>query len=308
MWNITEFCKDNKIPFQIKRSWVQIESCPFCGHTGFKGAFSITKGTYNCWACRKTTGEEAVAALLLCTEMEAKEIIWSYKGEIDRRLYTAEENRKNATAVKLPGEKGLLKVHRSYLENRNFDPDELIRDWDLMSTGPCPDPPYTSWKFRLVFPIKLNGVTVSFQARDVTGQSDIRYMGATVEQSVYHYKKLLYGQEYCTPEIIGLTEGIFDMYRMGKGFVCTFGTSMTSAQLNLIAKHHEKALFLFDPDDPNAGKKAKGYCLSLKSMGIKAVSVSWDGGDPGSMSPEDASYMRNYLGFPAPKMSRVGYK
>jgi DNA primase len=228
--------------------------------------------------------------------MEATEIIWGYKGSVDKRLYTAERKRKNAAQVSIPGEE-LLKVHRKYLESRNFDPDQLIRDWGILGTGPCPDPPYESWKFRLVFPITLNGVVVSFQARDVTGRSDIRYMGATIEQSVYHYKNLLYGQEYCTPELIGLTEGIFDMYRLGKGFVSVFGTSMTSSQLNLIAKHHEKALFLFDPDDPNAGKKAKGYCLSLKSMGISASSVSWDGGDPGSMSVDDAEYMRKHLGF-----------
>lgn len=298
MWNITEFCKDYKIPYRIKRTWVQIDTCPFCGHVGYKGAFSITKETYNCWACRKTSAQEAVAALLLCSEMEAKEIIWGYRGPVDQRLYTAEEKRKNASAVKLPGDTELLKVHRRYLENRNFDPDELIRDWGIMGTGPCPDPPYQTWKFRLVFPIALNGKIVSFQARDVTGKSDIRYMGATIEQSVYHYKNLLYGQEYCTSEIIGLTEGIFDLYRLGKGFACTFGTSMTSSQLHLIAKYHKKAMFLFDPDDTNAIKKAKAYCLSLKSMGIKAVSVTWDGGDPGSMSPAEARYMRKYLGFP----------
>ena len=122
-------------------------------------------------------------------------------------------------------------------------------------------------------------------------------MGATIEQSVLHYKNLLYGQEHCSESNLGVVEGIFDLYRMGKGFVCVFGTSLTSAQLYLMAKHHKKVMFLFDPDDPRATKKMKSYCLILKSMGVSASSIKWDGGDPGSMKPEDALYLRKYIGI-----------
>lgn len=297
MWNITEFCKDHKIPFQIKRTWVQIDTCPFCGKMDYKAAFSITAESFNCWACKKTTAVEAVSALLLCSEMEAKEIIWGYRGSVDKKLFLVNEKRKNTSKVILPSKDELLPIHRKYIENRNFDPDEIIREWGVTGTGPCPDPPFHKWKFRLVFPIFLNRKLVSFQARDVTGKSDIRYMGATIEQSVYHYKNLLYGQEYCSEEILGVVEGIFDLYRMGKGFVCTFGTSLTSAQLYLMARHHKKVMFLFDPDDERAEKKMKKYCLILKSMGVRASSVKWGGGDPGSMKPADAEYLRNYIGM-----------
>ena len=298
MWNITEFCKDYKILSRIKRSWVQIETCPFCGKMDYKAAFSITKETFNCWACKKTTAEEAVSAILLCSEMEAKEIIWGYRGSVDRRLFLSDEKRKNSNSVILPSTEELLPIHRKYIMRRNFDPDELIHDWNTTGTGPYPDPPFQSWKFRLVFPIYLNSKLVSFQARDVTEKEGaLRYMGATIEQSVYHYKNLLYGQEYCSEDIVGVVEGIFDLYRMGKGFVCGFGTSLTSAQLYLLARHHKKVRFLFDPDDPRAKKKMKKYCLSLKSMGIAASSVKWDGGDPGSMKPTDAQYLRKYIGL-----------
>lgn len=297
MWNIPEFCKDFKIPFRIARSWVQIETCPYCGNVNYKAAFSITNGTFNCWSCRKAEDFEAVSALLLCTEMEAKEIIWGYRGAVDKRLYRASESRKNAVSVDMPGEE-LLPVHRRYIEQRNFDPDEIIREWGILGTGPCPDAPYETWKFRIVIPIYLNGRLVSFQARDVTGKSDIRYMGATIEQSTTHYKNLLYGQEFCDSRIVGLTEGVFDLYRMGKGFVCGFGTSLTHAQLYLLAKYHEKIFILFDPDDPNASKKAEKYCIALRLMGRDAITVKWDGTDPGGMKPADARYMRKYLGFP----------
>jgi len=87
MWNITQFCEDYKIPFRIKRTWVQIETCPFCGKMGFKAAFSITKETFNCWACRKADAEEAGSAILLCSEMEAREIIWGCRGFVDKRFF-----------------------------------------------------------------------------------------------------------------------------------------------------------------------------------------------------------------------------
>ena len=46
-----------------------------------------------------------------------------------------------------------------------------------------------------------------------------------------------------------------------------------------------------------AGKKAKKYVLELRTLGVKAERVRYDGGDPGSLSKNDVHYIRKYIGF-----------
>jgi len=290
-WNVVKFAQDYRIPYSVTRKWVQM-NCNFCGDSSMKGGFSISGSVSSCFKCGAHPVLDTIQKLLLCSSQEAEEIIAAYRGSYSYQKLIMDED-VAASAVDLPGRVKMRKLHRKYIESRGFDPDELTKEWGLRFTGP-EDP---EWRYRIIMPILHKGKLVSFQGRDVTQKEDvIRYKGARIEESVLHYKKLLYGIEKCRGGVAAPVEGAFDMYNMGPGFVCTFGTSLTHAQIRLLAKL-DRVIFLFDPDDANAWKKAKKYVLELRTLGVKAERVRYDGGDPGSLSKDDVHYIRKYIGF-----------
>ncbi len=291
-WNVIKFCQDYRIPYKVTRKWVQI-SCGFCGDSDFKAGFSISGSYSSCFKCGDHPVKAAVAQLSLCSKQEAFNIIDNYKGSTSYQEMITDKQ-VAASAVDLPGRSKMRKLHRKYLEGRGFDPDELTKEWGLRFTGPEED---FAWRYRIIMPIMHKGALVSFQGRDVTQKEDvIRYKGARIEESVLHYKKTLYGIEKCRGGTAGVVEGVFDMYNMGPGFVCVFGTSMTHAQVRLLSEL-DRVIFLFDPDDENAWKKSKRYVLELRTLGVKAERVRYDGEDPGSLSKDDVRYIRKYIGI-----------
>ena len=57
-----------------------------------------------------------------------------------------------------------------------------------------------------------------------------------MEKSVVNYKDILYNMDRVQGEKVVVVEGITDVWRMGDGFVASFGTTLTSAQINLSDK------------------------------------------------------------------------
>jgi len=98
-----------------------------------------------------------------------------------------------------------------------------------------------------------------------------------------------------------VVEGIFDMWRMGRGFVCSFGTSLRDTQVRLLSEWKE-VLFLFDNEEM-AQEKAHGYAQILASVGVSASCVVADFGenadgssrDPGDLTEVEAQEIRREL-------------
>jgi len=290
-WNVVKFAQDYRLSYSITRKWIQMQ-CPWCSDTGQHGGFSVSGNKSVCFKCGSHEIIPTVQRMLLCSFKEAQEIVFTYQGSYSYQKMIMDED-VAASAVDLPGRKKMRKLHRKYIESRGFDPDQLTKEWGLRFTGP-EDP---EWRYRIIMPILYKGRLVSFQGRDVTQKEDVlRYKGARIEESVLHYKKTLYGIEKCRGGAVAVVEGVFDMYNMGPGFVCVFGTSMTHAQIRLLSEL-DKVIFLFDPDDKKAWKKAKQYVLELRTLGIKAERVRYTGGDPGSLPKDEVKYIRKYIGF-----------
>ncbi len=81
---------------------------------------------------------------------------------------------------------------------------------------------------------------------------------------------------------------------MGDGFLGSFGTGMTKAQINLLS-NFEEIFFMFDPGR-EAQAKAKEYAELLASIGRVTEVVKLDGDkDPGELSDGEARYIRRQL-------------
>jgi len=127
--------------------------------------------------------------------------------------------------LKLPlGTKGLTKGHKDYLINRRFDPDYLEAKYGLLGTGPVGD-----CSHRIVVPVFYQGQMVSWQARDITGKSELRYKSCAPAHEVMNHKRLIYNIDHCPRQSILVVEGFTDCWRFGDHCGATFGTTFTKA-------------------------------------------------------------------------------
>jgi DNA primase len=194
------------------------------------------------------------------------------------------------TNLTLPGG-DLDKYHERYLQKRGYNPKELIDKYKIKGTGPVGE-----WKNRIMIPIFYKRELVSYQGRDITGQSDQRYKFLSIENSIKNPKKLLYNIDNCKKDYCGICEGIFDCWRLGDDFISTMGVSLSEAQYRLLSIYR-KVYIVFDPDE--AGRVASyrvAERLSILGVDAEIVDTELDH-DPGDMTKEEVNMLRKSIDF-----------
>ena len=300
MFDITSFLDDHGIAWTDRDAgrgeWVNI-NCPFCreGDLKFKGGIHPS-GYYNCWRCGPKSLEDLVIELLSVSFKRAKEIIGTYQREsfIFRRV----ADRIIPPRVDLPGGP-LQAIHQDYLWDRDFDPFWAEEIYGVTGTSQWEKWHKLFYGDRLIIPIRDPAKRViSFQGRDVSGTSEIRYKGCPVDLSIEHYKQTLYGSELARKDMVVAVEGIFDQWRLGPGSVGTFGTSLSEAQVAQLAEW-PVVLFAFD-SEPEAQAKAKRYATQIAAFGrtVEVVDLEFtDGKDLADLSPREVADVRRALGL-----------
>ena len=186
--------------------------------------------------------------------------------------------------------------HRRYLERRGFDPDLVEREWGVLGTGPVSSlddgaGKPVDYRHRLLVPVVWGGREVSFQARDVTGKSDLRYVSCPVTRELVHHKHVLYGRQERWGEVGIVVEGVTDAWRLGPLACATFGVTYTAEQVVELARHFRRVAIVFD-SEPQAQAQARRLAATLRlRLGTEPVVVDLGGGDPGSMAQDDADHL-----------------
>lgn len=301
MWDAVRFCKDFSLPFwlsgkNVRPGQVAIR-CPLCPDHSNHGSLNPETGGYQCWRCGNHSTVWVIRRLLGISGMDAEKVWAEYDGGISSQR-GALNNRPKAQglAIKLPGDV-MAQHHRDYLTSRGFDAEYLEKKYGLLGTGPACRWEGSDFRLRVIIPIYDDrGVLVNFQGRDITGRSELRYKGCPVEKAIKHHKDLVYGAHLATGRRVIAVEGVFDQWRLGDGFVATFGTSITQAQIATLA-NWEEIFFLYDPE-PEAQAKARGYCQALAALGrrVELIAADFgDGRDPGDLSETEAAEVRREL-------------
>lgn len=276
--------------------------CPGCGDHSNHGHFNISTGRYSCWKCSGAPAGQVLAWAARLPVKSALEIIAKYS---DGKTSPVARKRKSGgvTSIKLPGSTKCPVAHRRYLEGRGFDPQELEFyhgiQYTLMEHWEGVDASY-----RVIIPVHdLDGQVVAWQGRAISKEQELRYIFPPVEKCVMHYKHTLYGANACRKlKRIVVCEGVFDQWRLGPGSVCTFGTSLTREQVNLLA-NWEEIVFLFDPEE-TAQEHAREYARDLAALGRKVevcaaeFGLDRDGNprDPGDLTQQEAREVMQELG------------
>ena len=276
----------------VGRGWVGLQ-CPRCHHDPSTHlGFNPESGAFSCWRCGRMSRVEAVKLLAGVDWSKAYKILRNYDGAVQKR-YTKTDKEKDID-VEFP--RGTLdyfpKKHRKYLKDRNFDPDYLINTWDLKATGKA-----GPFKYRIIAPIYYKNTLMSYQGRDITDKSDMRYKACPKDFERRHHKYCLYGIELAVSNNVLVVEGITDVWRMGMGSVCTFGTRFTDAQVLLLYHHFDRIFVWFDETEEESQLHADHLVRNLNVLGKDAEQITLDiEKDPADLSNKEAGYiMRDLL-------------
>jgi hypothetical protein len=296
--NIIQLYQDFGISYQTeghkhcRPGWVNTV-CPQCtGNPGLHLGYNLDDNYFCCYRCGYSTTHEMLSKLLKINNYkQLKEIISRYD---TIPLKKEPQVKIRVKAHKLPSNSEPLQAnHRKYLENRNFDPDLLIKTWGLLGTGVYSKLDNIDYKFRIIIPFIWDDRQVSFDSRDITGKDPGRYKACPKDRELIPHKEILYGKQTAWKKTIILVEGPTDVWRFGINSCAVSGIKYTPKQVRVIANTFNRVAVCFDPD-PQARIQANKIIAELKFRGVDAFRVDIEN-DPGSMEQNDADYLVKQL-------------
>lgn len=291
MFNAKQFCSDYEINIpdlsqNTQEGWVNIQ-CPFCDDDTNHGGINTAGGYFYCWKCGWHSLFDLIAELTELRSYEVSQILNTY----DRPEIIKKRKKSYAKNIELPLETiELQKQHKMYLQNRNFDYTQLQKTWNIkgtLNTGP--------YSYRIIAPIYYKNKLVSYQARDITDKASIKYKACKIKKEIIHHKHMCYGIDKIENKKGIIVEGITDVWRIGSGAICTFGTSYTPQQVQFIKNHLDTIFILYDFREKQAKEKATKLCCDLSLFcSVEIIELDVEG-DPGNMSQKDADYLKKTL-------------
>ena len=300
MFDVINYLRDRRVDFEgpDHGGWVNIQ-CPFCrsAQTGSNPdkkylGYNLPKDFLNCWRC----GPHSIEDYIMAVEQVEYHIACQRASEYNNDLaWVSAPAQKQAQGLSgsLDWPAGTLPmqdVHRQYLASRDFDPDFLEVRYELMGTVNA-----GAYAGRVMIPIFVNGVMVSYQGRTIIKGVEPRYKACRRELELIDHRELLYDLDNAHGDAVMVVEGVTDAWRLGDGAVATFGTSLsrTSPQIMLLQRFR-KVFVVFDAE-PKAQAKAKWLRDQLSALGLEATNVQFKAGDPGDMTPEQAKELKDRL-------------
>ena len=298
--NFVKLFNDYNVEYdtRVNKGWTNV-TCPFCDDKTFNGGFNNAGDYYHCWKCGGHNFKQALARTVNIPFNEVDILIEQYAG---RNSVLNKLNKKQAKATKLtlPTDT-FTPSERKYLKGRNFSPKLLHEKYKIVGGGIT-----GSWKYRIIIPLVLNGKIVSWTARTILSKQQQqklkipRYKNLSIKQSVVDPKSILYNLDHCEDKIAVLTEGAFDVIRMGDGFFCSFGTELTQSQISMIKQRFEKVFIMFDNEE-EAQTKARKFGLQIASIGVEVELVDCYGdfnkNDAGELNEKEVQIIRHELGL-----------
>ena len=266
-----------------RQGWIQID-CPFCGKDTYKYhmGYSLEGHFFNCWRCGS---HRPIETLMEITGLPFSKC-WKLLDEI---VPTKIKKEKPKGKLILPASNGRLQpVHKQYLKSRGFNPTKLKKIWGICGIGIAAK---LSW--RIFIPIFYHGKMVSWTTRSISNNKKVtRYISASLKEESIPHKSLLYGEDYCEKTII-VTEGPFDVWKIGPGAVATLGTGYSNKQL-LRMTNYLKRIICFD-SDRLAQERAKKLCDDLSVYPGETFNIQLDAKDAATASDKEIKLLRKEL-------------
>jgi DNA primase len=290
MFNAEDFCLQYSIDFKTdsRDRWVNI-TCPFCDDHGYHLGINVYHEYTTCFKCGWHWLPKTISTILNVGLKKAQRVIREHSSATDDKQQTVIQ----ADELILPSEfKPLSELHYNYLRSREFGPS-TARTWRLLATGI-----HGSYSHRIIAPIYLDGVLVSYQGRDITERSPLRYKACEGQHEVCPHQHTLYGIDEAKSNSVIIVEGITDVWRVGPGAVSCFGIEWSTQQARMIASRFKRFHILFDNEE-QAGEKAYSLYQYLTSQGLdgEIVTLPESVNDPAELTYAQVLYVRKELGI-----------
>jgi DNA primase len=287
-FDIISYLQSRNVPFSyggnnVSSGWIGI-NCLFCLDPSNHLGINLQSKAFSCFRCaEKGNAIKLIQEIDGVSEAEA----WKIMHEYTNGFFIAKEKHYQSKVKFPPGtSKNFGEQHLSFLENRKYEAQTVIKQYDLYATGPVGD-----YKHRLLIPVFFKKRIVSFVGRDVTNQSKIKYKNSSEQYSIKDVKQCLYNMDSVIQDKAVIVEGVFDTWRIGDGAIATFGTKYTREQLRLL-KGLKRVFILYDADAiPTAHKLA--YDLTTIVPQIEVLELSE--GDPDNLTEKDVRALRKDL-------------
>lgn len=268
----------------VSDGWTSI-ACPACGDRSNHGAFSPDGLAYSCFRCGKHSVKSIISKFT--SWEESAQLLKQYSSALFFHEYTTRER---ASKVEWPpeGDVKMPSLHAQYLHERGYDPKQLR---DLYGIRCCYQ--HGPMKYRIVIPVYVNGVIVSYVGRDVTGKAPLKYKNLSEKNSILPVKETVFNLD-STHETAIICEGPFDAMRFGVHGVCVWGLQYTVAQTRALANRLKRCIICFD-NEHIAKQKAYELGEALALQGVVVDILSIDTKDPGELSQDEANEIKNTL-------------
>ena len=269
--------------YHCREGWINID-CPFCSRDtqGWYMGYSIEGNFVNCWRCGAHRLIDTVIELTELSYREVKKILDDLEPEhYDKKIPLGK--------LVLPsGIKKLHSAHKKYLHNRGFKWREIERVWKIFGIGIA-----ARLQWRIFIPIHYHGEIVSWTTRSISDNPNTaRYISARIDEEKIPHKQLLYGEDFARHAII-VVEGVFDVWRVGQGAVCTFTSGYSQEQVERIVKYPTRAI-CFD-SEPEAQKRARKLVNDLSVFPGDTYNVVLDRKDAAEESSENINRLRKEI-------------
>lgn len=273
-------------------------NCDYDGNFTMGIRRDMTRGY--CWWCSQsfpvfdTKERKGIASTLGIPQSIWKQVMQEQDGDLyQEEIIEHEEIKEDSPDVEVPGEE-LQQVHRDYLIGRGLDPDWLIENYGVKGTTYMPED--FKKAYRIYFPIKHKGKSVSYVGRSYLPDSMNKYNCCEKEDELYFHKHLLFNQWRVTSRKGIIVEGPTDVLNLvfasgNFNVVGTYGTSYKEEQLQEIRRLFDEIFIIYD-NEPAAQTKAMKMKSYLESYNVKVTNLCLKGeNDPGGLSQEKAKFI-----------------
>lgn len=306
----SSFLADHGIEIgSVTRGFLNVP-CPFCHGSSTSPTplgFHRSGGYVTCFRCGAKPLLLSIQRLLSLTYSQALAV---------REQYTysdgPQESEEIAFADKCQPPGGpLTPRYRKYLESRGFDPDWIALEYGVLAAGPScrwygesRDWKGSDFSDRLIVPLKDKlGRVIAFQGRTIRKDERVRWRFPPLDRVAGHYKETLYGAHEALGDTVAVVEGIVDQWRLGRGSVASFGTSLSGAQIRTLGAFR-RVVLLFD-SEPEAQARARMYAREIASLGARVdvcdlelpLGPSGKALDLGDLGAGDVQAIRRDLGI-----------
>lgn len=282
----------------VSKGWTNIQ-CLFCSDRSNHLGIRLNDLRVSCWSCGAHDIVDVVMEIADCDIKEAKSIISTLRKGSNRSSYYKPQtdiDKKLSSCTKLPSEatEYFPRSHIKYLEHRGFDSHSIIKHYRLLACHTI-----GRYKFRIIIPIYNNNRLVCFTSRDITDQQEPKYLHGSPSEVLLSAKRTIYNYDSIMQhgDTI-IVEGPLDVWKMGDGTVCLFGTTQTEEQLKLLLKKQIRNCFVFFDNERKAQYRAHKVARSLSPVvkNIELISLKTKG-DPGELSYAEAELIKKNIRF-----------